>query len=53
MAKGSCMELGSQLILAKELNYVTDEENYTTCIELIEDISSIIYALTKTKKSSL
>ncbi len=47
MARGSAMELASQLFLAQEFDYVEDKNLYNECISLIEEITKIIFSLTK------
>lgn len=41
------MELASQLILMKELGYTLSDEEYAESLRLIEDISSMLFSLTK------
>jgi four helix bundle protein len=47
IAKGSCGELRSMLILAKELNYINEKEFKTLFVEA-EQISKLISGLIKT-----
>ena len=47
IAKWSSMELASQLILMKELGYTLSDEEYAESLRLIEDISSMLFSLTK------
>lgn len=47
IAKGSAMELASQLLLAKDFWYIQDLKLYDECIWLIEEVVKIIYSLTK------
>ena len=47
IAKGSCGELRSMLILAKELNYINEKEFKTRFVEA-EQISKLLSGLIKT-----
>lgn len=47
VAKGSCGEVRSMLILAKELNKINDQE-FKVLFDLSEEISRMIYGLIKT-----
>ena len=47
ISKGSAMELASQLLLAQDLWYITDELLLEKCHELLKDIVNILYSFTK------
>lgn len=48
ISKGSLFELETQLIIAKELNFISDEEQYNKIISLIDEESKMISSF-KTK----
>ena len=50
IAKGSCGELRTQLYLAKELKYIS-QENYTQLIDQSKRLSAMIYNFIKTRRA--
>jgi four helix bundle protein len=47
MAKSSAMELASQILLAKDIWYITDTEKSDKCLWFIEEIMKMTYSLTQ------
>lgn len=50
ISKGSLNELETQMIIAKELDFVSDEEIFNEIMLLIEEESKMIYAFAKNLK---
>lgn len=50
ISKGSLNELETQMIIAKELDFVSDEEIFNEIMLLIEEESKMIYAFSKNLK---
>jgi four helix bundle protein len=51
VSRGSLNELETQLIIAKELNFITDLSLYDEILSLIEEESKMINAFSKTLKN--
>ena len=51
ISRGSLNELETQIIIAKELEFVTDDNLYNEILSLIEEESKMINAFSKTLKS--
>ncbi len=51
IARGSLNELETQLIIAKELQFITNFEVYNEILELIEEESKMINSFSKTLKN--
>lgn len=51
ISRGSLNELETQLIIAKELEFVNDDNLYNEILSLIEEESKMINAFSKTLKS--
>lgn len=52
IARGSLFELETQLIIAKELNMIKDEDLYKKIINLINEESKMINSFSKTLKAN-
>jgi four helix bundle protein len=51
IAKGSCGELRTQLYLAKEVSFITNED-FTTLLSKLVQLSSMISNFIKTRKTN-
>lgn len=47
MAKSSAMELASQILLAKDISYITDTQKADICLWFIEEIMKMLYSMTQ------
>ncbi len=47
MAKWSAMELASQILLARDIWYITDTEESDICLWLIEEVMKMTYSMTQ------